>query len=252
MFSYSMPHPTMNYNHAVAINKSLPEPSSNHNWRSVMGRKESFTTTFPWNNMTRTRVNRGFRRNPGVLSTVAQTDWTALQQRRAGIIVYTEHKHTDGKVKRTFYLGVDTKSSDITDFGGGVSYKKDGNALNAAFRELEEEAHGVFGKFSEDLVNQGIVIHNKEMIIIFVKQNLVDVPMIDLTTEPVNYVPKSLQERFLEKVTSKSEIKNIIAFDQSELEQMINTGRFGEYVLYSRVRNLLQSVDNIFPSISSF
>lgn len=241
----------MSYCHAATI---TPRNSTLNNWREAMGKKE-LSHGFPWNNAGTRSARNGkivtYRRFTGVLATVATVDWASLQQRRAGIIVYSETKTPTGGIRRQFWLGEDVKSSDVTDFGGGVSYKKDGNALNGALRELNEESHNVFGTFSEDAIKKGIVVYNREMIIIFLRKDCLDVPLIDLTSEAEGYTVKSLQEQFQERMTHKSEIKSLISFEESEFKELIETGKWKERVLYSRVRNLLQSVENLFTAFGS-
>ena len=60
---------------------------------------------------------------------VKNIDWTQQRQRRSGAIVYTTYADSI-----LFLLGIDTESGDVTDFGGGVKVKYDGDSLTAALR----------------------------------------------------------------------------------------------------------------------
>ena len=64
------------------------------------------------------------------------------KQLRAGVIVYVEIPGQH-KSQLFFCLGLDQRTGDITDFGGGVT-KKDPTALHAALREFHEETLGIF------------------------------------------------------------------------------------------------------------
>ena len=55
-----------------------------------------------------------------------------------------EGKNEPQNIERKFCLGIDTNFRTLTDFGGGVKYKIDKDAITAALRELEEESLGLF------------------------------------------------------------------------------------------------------------
>jgi len=82
---------------------------------------------------------------------------------RAGVIPYVIFKN-----KLYFLLGVDFRSGELTDFGGGVKY--DETALEGAFREFEEETHNIFSRDEYDIElikNETVISDKKYMTIVF-------------------------------------------------------------------------------------
>jgi hypothetical protein len=79
---------------------------------------------------------------PTFRAPLRQVDLFKSKQLRAGVIAYIE---VPGPVRPQLYfcLGLDQRTGDITDFGGGVT-KKDSTALHAALREFHEETLGIF------------------------------------------------------------------------------------------------------------
>ena len=63
----------------------------------------------------------------------------ALRNRRSGCILYTVPAIGD----YSFVFGVDTRSNDLTDFGGSFEEDQDESCVSAACRELYEESLGV-------------------------------------------------------------------------------------------------------------
>lgn len=75
---------------------------------------------------------------------VRHVDWTKYNIKRAGVIPYTV---INGHVH--FCLGVDFKTKELTDFGGGIR-DSDESPLHGALREFREESNGVFGEENYD------------------------------------------------------------------------------------------------------
>ena len=174
---------------------------------------------------------------------VRDVKWDTVCPTRAGIIVWSR----DSSAGLKFCLGLDCKSGDITDFGGGVSYRKDGSALNGALREFNEESHGVFGEFTPSQLQDCMVIYNRSMLIIFLRIDNIMSPLIDLTVnEPVTVEPGpvELSAKFESRATPRSEISNLIWVDETEFRDLIVTGVHHGRRLYSRVRNLLLHAEN--------
>ena len=176
---------------------------------------------------------------------VRDVKWDTVCPTRAGIIVWSRDSSAESGLK--FCLGLDCKSGDITDFGGGVSYRKDGSALNGALREFNEESHGVFGEFTPSQLQDCMVIYNRSMLIIFLRIDNIASPLIDLTVnEPVTVEPGpvELSAKFESRATPRSEISNLIWVDETEFRDLIVTGVHHGRRLYSRVRNLLLHAEN--------
>jgi hypothetical protein len=96
------------------------------------------------------------------VSKVRDVDWQEHRPIRAGFIIYTTYLGY-----QLFCCGIDRKTSEITDFGGGISYKRDKSTLSGALRELTEESLGVFGSFNEEQLMDSVVCYNNYMAIFF-------------------------------------------------------------------------------------
>lgn len=238
--------------------RSISTTGDTSNWREVMGKRNSNRSNFPW------RLPQG-RRSPGrspetfiQRSKAPQTPrlsplpsrmlvrdikWETVCPTRAGIIVYTVDPDAPKGSRLKFWLGNDSKSGDLTDFGGGVSYRKDGSALNGALREFNEESHGVFGEFTPEQLQDCMAIYNRSMLIIFLRIDNITSPLIDLTVDnPVITTetgPIDLSVKFSSRATPRSEISNLISLDEAEFRNLVITGICKGKHLYSRVRNLL-------------
>lgn len=75
------------------------------------------------------------------------SDLAKICSARAAILPYTiVYDHVTKLWNIKIMLGVDKKSGEITDTGGGVKSKTDLNNLAASFREFTEETKGIFSK----------------------------------------------------------------------------------------------------------
>ena len=100
---------------------------------------------------------------------VRDLDLENVKPQRAGVILYTYHQNNI-----YFGVGVDTKSKDLTDFGGGIQYKlnKDGNVIRGALREFAEETLEIFKPLYFNDIKDCPVIYDKDNLIIFVQIGL--------------------------------------------------------------------------------
>jgi len=112
-----------------------------------------------------------------------------IRCRRGGVIVYT---HFNGTVY--FSFGIDAKTHDLTDFGGGIGHR-DASPISGALREFSEETLGIFGTVTVDQIGTCPVIYDLNNLIIFLR--------FDLNPEEVSTV-------FLQKY---QEIVDQIGFD---------------------------------------
>lgn len=89
-------------------------------------------------------------------------DFSKIHPHRSGIIPYVK---VDGKV--FFLLGVDTKTKELSDFGGGV--KANENALSGGLRECLEELRWIINFQDLDIITQGIMEmkHRHDICIMF-------------------------------------------------------------------------------------
>lgn len=76
-------------------------------------------------------------------------NWTSSNPKRAGIILYD---------KDYYYLGIDTITGDVTDFGGRIIYSYE-DAISGAIREFQEETLFCFPKV------EWLDIYNSEVLI---------------------------------------------------------------------------------------
>lgn len=65
-----------------------------------------------------------------------------------------------------FGLGLDSKSKELTDFGGhSLPYE---NAVTAALREFNEESLGIFGNINKKSIKNQLAVHNNHDFVIFI------------------------------------------------------------------------------------
>src|SRR6185437_730049 len=98
-----------------------------------------------------------------IKSVVKDVDLKLVKPPRAGLILYTRVK---GDL--WFGLGVDRQSGELTDFGGGVSYKRrhDEHVIAGALREFNEETLNIL-KLTMDDVKDCPVLYDNNMLIMF-------------------------------------------------------------------------------------
>src|SRR3990167_5239470 len=123
---------------------------------------------------------------------------------RAGIIPIIDDDND-----RYYVFGIDRKYDQLTDFGGGVSYRKDGNALNGARREFKEETLDSFPEIIDEDFRESTVSRDKNTLIIFL-------PFKNITIDEVT-------ERFRENLTETSEVSNIVWLTSSQIKRELNT-----------------------------
>lgn len=153
-------------------------------------------------------------------SVVSHINWSKVRPARAGVIPYIRNEKDDALV---FAFGVDINFRELTDFGGGVSYKKDKSAVVGALREFREESLGVFGSFKPKDIGNCFVLYNLEMMIVFM--------LADVNPEEINQL-------FHEKLKDEKdpEVDDILWLPIKELQEGLKpTSR----LIYDRVKDLL-------------
>lgn len=162
---------------------------------------------------------------------LTEVDWYHLRPGRAGVIVYTdvESAHTKKK-SRYYFLGVDTQSRELTDFGGGVQYKIKETPIEAALREFAEESLCCFGKIDDQNLLNSTVVYGENMMIIFIPMQIDIRRVISDFDKMVRYA-------------YRPEVRSIVAVSHATLDKFINGDCINKgensYRLYSRVRKLL-------------
>ena len=107
------------------------------------------------------------RKFPVIKTTVNNLNLECVKPQRAGVIIYTV---VEGATY--FGLGLDSRTHDLTDFGGGVIYKKDHNVIKGALREFEEETLQIFEKIIPDDIKKCPVIYDEQNLIIFIHMEI--------------------------------------------------------------------------------
>ena len=161
---------------------------------------------------------------------VKDVNWEKIRPQRGGVIPYCIK---DGEVY--FGMGIDTKTGDMTDFGGGIRYKKDGDAITGSLREFMEESLCIFGAYDSQSVQNNVVVYTDTMMIIFLH--------FDVNMERINEIFDSRV-----RISKYFEISSLIWIPKSVFVSCIKTGwlttPFCNRRLYFRVRRLLQSCIN--------
>lgn len=100
---------------------------------------------------------------PVVKTTVQHLNLDTVRPQRAGVILYTVYNDAV-----YFGFGLDSRTHDLTDFGGGVIYKRDRNVVRGALREFEEETLQIFESISPDSIGRCPVVYDLHNLIIFI------------------------------------------------------------------------------------
>lgn len=146
---------------------------------------------------------------------VNQLDLNLNKPQRGGVILYTI---VDGRL--LFGFGLDSTYDELTDFSGGIKYKKDKNLIDGALREFREESEGLYFLNKEDVIHSPVLI-DKHNVIMFL-----------YTSES----PDEITYQFQNQYGHKSEIKNIVWVTEDELRSALELNLT---YIYSRVKNFL-------------
>ena len=149
-----------------------------------------------------------------------QTDY--IKSQRAGVIIYTLYEGTV-----YFCLGLDSRTHELTDFGGSVKYKTDKTPVIGALREFDEETLSIFDKiFPEDVADCPVLYDQNNMII-----------FIYMMVDPES-VCKSFNANYKAVIDNggKSEVCAVTWLTLEDFQTLIKS----EKPLYSRVRNFLR------------
>lgn len=162
-------------------------------------------------------------------SRIKYLDLNKVMPPRAGCLLYTKFKN-----ELYFGFGVDSTYNELTDFGGGISYKNDKNVINGAIREFTEETLDII---PFKIYDDNLVIYNKQLLIIFVYTNE--------NPELINQIFYNKHKKLVEKGLTP-EIKSIKWVSLSNLKlAMKNNSK----LYYKRVLNFLKSASNFYDSL---
>ena len=163
---------------------------------------------------------------------VKELNLDAVRPTRAGVILYTK---VDGEY--FFAMGVDTRSGEYTDFGGGISYKEgaDKNVIMGALREFDEETLGIFGSVDYDQVRDSLVLYNHFNLIIFKYIHA-------LPSDVVSAFRMQYNINVVKYPTVIPEVSSIVWFNQAEFRNII----MKRGMLFHRIQNFLQKAGNFY------
>jgi len=94
-------------------------------------------------------------------------DFFLLSAKRAGIVLVSFDLNIDKQPRRYLGLGIDSRTSDLTDFGGSFSNTYDRHILDTALREFDEETLYMFNKLTYDDVKDSFCLYDKKIFILF-------------------------------------------------------------------------------------
>ncbi|SRR6266496_789528 len=151
---------------------------------------------------------------------IKDIDLSKLKPSRAGAIVYVLYKNM-----MYFISGIDTDSGDITDFSGGIKYKRE-TFLDGGLRELEEESLGIFGKITPDEIKNFLAVYDDNNIIIFIR---LDIDIIAKYKEFKNRL----------KYIKSPEVKDLKILTKRQFMKLCNDDDSTGIVMYDRIRKLL-------------
>ena len=179
---------------------------------------------------------------------ISEINWKRVRPNRGGVIPY---KIVEGKF--FFCLGVDTKSQDLTDFGGGIWGGE--SVIEGCLREFMEESLLAFGEFKVEnghniynrfsafgeyrLIGDCHVIYNRSTMIIFL---------------PVKCDMETTSRIFNQRVSTyyNPEVKSIRWIESDHFLPAIRnaSSKWGdvELKLYSRVAKLLAPTGEFWKS----
>ena len=159
-------------------------------------------------------------------SIIHDLHWSKVRPPRAGVVPYIQTEKG-----LCFAFGLDTEFRELTDFGGGVSYKKDKTAVVGALREFREESLSVFEDLTVKDVSGCFVLYNTELMILFLR---------------VYVNPKERNAAFHEKLKDEKtpEVCDIVWLGEQELSQSLDPK---SRLLYVRVRDLLVGAGDFYP-----
>jgi len=216
----------------ATIDEKLRNRQNTHNtqrWSDIDSRQSRNGKHFP--------VQRFKKTNPVMKTRVKQLDLANVRPKRAGGIIYTEYGGA------TFFgLGIDSKSHDITDFGGGMLYTIckpnsttpiDRDVVHGALREFREETLGIFEDITVSDVESCPVIYDSANLIIFIR--------MDVNPDTVCKKFNNTYTTIMKNPSSHNipEICGITWLSWQQFQAAINDNN----TLYARVRNFLHRAD---------
>lgn len=130
-----------------------------------------------------------YTKNNSKVRTGLVKDNLNIKTKRSGVVLYTKYADTI-----YFCFGRDSKTHDLSDFGGRTENSE--SAVDAAIREFQEETLGVF-KLEKDDILESFCIYDRDSMVIMVR---------------IDESPNTINDVFNEKA------KNIIKNKESDID----------------------------------
>lgn len=160
-----------------------------------------------------------------IKTTVQSINLKYVQPTRAGIIIYTVYNNAV-----YFGLGLDSKTHDLTDFGGTVKYKMDGDVVKGALREFTEETLDIFEPITPNELKHCPVLYDNDNCIIFMHVGVTP----DIVSKAYNNKFRTVKD------TTEPEICGITWLTWEDFSNSIKS----KGVLYERVRLFLVAAED--------
>ena len=165
-----------------------------------------------------------------IKTTVANLDLQHVLPQRAGIIMYTS---VDGAIY--FGLGLDSRTHDLTDFGGRIYYPSDKDVVQGALREFREETLDIFETIKREDIMKCPVIYDDNNLIIFVHINIDPNLVCKVFNLKYEQTISSCENAVGRKNKRYPEVCGITWLSWEEFQHSINS----KDIMFSRVRKFL-------------
>lgn len=163
------------------------------------------------------------------ISTVRQYLEHEYYSKRGGVILVS---NVD---RRTNYgLGIDCSTNELTDFGGKIRPHE--NSIEGALREFREETLGIFDTPPLEELQDCIVVHNSEILVLFIR---VQIKPIDIC--------KAFTDALFEAVATKkkTEVTGMMFFTEADFRELLHRSHH----IYSRLGWFLCGAGDFFSRL---
>jgi hypothetical protein len=231
-FSYFMESPVLHFRRSGTFSTSILEQSKeSDSWSQHKSNRSQHKSSKSSSLYHRRRPKTVYKKK------IRDIDWNVVKPNRGGIVVYFKTPSnivmpaTNKEVNEIlFCFGIDAKFNELTDFGGGISLKRE-TVIEGALREFREESHGVFEQLIPSNLSDCLAIYNESTMIIFVELR------VTLDNEDRHLLNLTFKSRLHEK----SEISSLVWINSSELLSLLERSKTRQHRwnMYRRVQSLI-------------
>lgn len=179
-------------------------------------------------------MNAAYSFSPVTCTQAGKLDLQLIRPQRAGIILYTVRNKV-----LYFGLGVDARTSDLTDFAGRVNYNLDTDAMQGAIREFNEETLDIFRGLTRERLEDALALYDNHNLVIFLRVR-VDPDHVCRTF--ANKHQQVMKEKLNSNARYLPEVSAITWLSRKQFRKALYTPG----VLFSRVRNFLRRGNDFF------